>query len=156
MAKRIIVFAVCLLLSAVSVCAKQNVYEKLDSVEVIMGYGNFKVTFGLSKDGVEILPAEYEMAICQEIGLIAFYKDRDLLLYDTEGNLILSHYLDFDTNHRTSAVFERINLRDGGVYYELVVHYFDSSWGGQSIGTFCYRKGHLYQVKIIKELTLIK
>lgn len=153
--RRIIIFAVCCMLSAVSACA-QEVFEKVDSVEITARIDTRNILFGLSLNGREILPTDYEMVRCKDIGLIAFYKDSELYLYDTEGTLITRQDLDFEVDHRTSVSFDCIHSRDLQTYYELSVYYFDNNWGSQVIGTYCKKKGHLYKVKVIREFTLIK
>ena len=154
--KKIILSAVCIMLSASVNAQKSACFEQLDSVEVTMSAFNRDVLFGLSKSGKEILPAEYEMELCRELGLIAFYSGRDLFLYDTDGELILAQELDFEVDHRSTVSFEQIRDRNDQSYYELVVYYFDCDWGAQVIGAFSQRRGHLYKVKITKEFFLIK
>lgn len=150
------------MLAAVNVCAQREVreieYLDYDSVQVVAkaGESRYRLLFGLAKNDEQVLPIEYDLVTCRDIGLLAFFKDSELYLYTKEGDFVLRQELDFAVDHRAEVAFERVNYRNNETLYELVAYYFDSRWGGQSIGTFCRRDGHLYKVKIIKEYTLVK
>ena len=157
--KKILISAVCFVLSAVSVCAQREIaYLNYDSVEVVAtaAEGRHRLLFGLTKNDEQILPIEYELVTCRDLGLLAFFKGEELYLYSKEGDLVLHKRLDFVVDHRSEVVFERIRERNGEALYELIVQYFDSNWGSQSLGIFCRRANHLYRVKITREYTLLK
>ena len=159
--KKFLFLAVCFVLSTVNVCAqRQRTFDYLDydSVKVVAktADGRHRLLFGLTKNEEQLLPIEYELVTCRDLGLLAFFKGEELYLYSKEGNLVLRQELDFVADHRTDVAFEKTNYRNNETLYELVVYYFDSGWGGQSIGTFCRQDKRLYKVKITKEYTLIE
>jgi hypothetical protein len=159
--KKVIILAVCCLLSALSVSAQRTAmcYVR-DSVKIIAedsyNINGQRFTYGLYKDEEMILPVAYDMVEESSVRLFAFFKDMEILVYDTNGNLVDKAALDFAIDHRSVVVFEVINGRRGENVYELVVYFNDNSWAFQSIGTYCRRKGHLYKVKISTEYELIE
>lgn len=160
MVKKFFIFAVCIMLSATSISAQRTTFIEYGNVEISVAdaprgdYSRFK--FGLCKDGKEILPAVYNIAEGYPVELFAFFKDTEILVYDTDGNLVDEAVLDFPVDHRTAADFEMIGSRLGENIYELVVYYNDNDWIYQSVGAYCRKGEHLYKVRITKEFTLIE
>lgn len=144
--KSIIVFAVCFMLSAVSVSAtKKTTGVKYGSVELVCDAN--QAHFGLSKNGKELLPARYEYTYNKEVGMFAFYAGDELYLYDTAGKQIAHERIDFPIDKDASVDFEAVKDRTDVPCFELRAYFFNSSWGSQSFGTFFNKGGHIYRIK---------
>lgn len=147
--KRIIISVICLMLFAANLSAEQ----KTESVK----YGQVVVTcvsdndhnalFGLSKNGKVLLPVRYGCVYNAEVGLLAFYADHDLYLYDTAGKVIAHEQLDFPIDKDASVEFEPVKDRVDVPSFELRAYYFNNSWGAQTFGTFYSKGEHIYRIK---------
>ncbi len=161
MVKRIIILAVCFMLSAVAASAQRDkFFIERDSVKIAVKDAprseHQRFLYGLYKDGKELLPMVYDMVEERSVKLMAFFKDTEILVYDTDGTLVDKAVLEFPIDRHSFVRFEEIDGRRGISAYELVVYYNDNDWIYQPIGTY-YRKGrHLYRVIITTELELIK
>ena len=160
MVKKIFVFAVCFMLSAVSVSAQHITYIKRDSVEIAVkdapSFEHQRLVYGLYKDKKEVLPVVYDMIEERSVKLMAFFKDTELLVYDTDGSLIDKAVLEFPIDRHSVVQFEKIDSRRSEKMYELVIYYNDNDWIFQPIGTYCRNDHHLYRVIITMEAELIK
>ena len=156
----IIMLMVCACFSVASAGVPQDVcFIHYDSVDVAYITNEETETprllYGLYKDGQQILPVCYEMSLNQKIGLIAFYKDTELILYDMSGNVIFEYELDFPIDKHSVVQFEVTEKRRGEAYYDLVVYFFVNDWVFQVLDTFMRREKNLYRVKIIQETELL-
>jgi hypothetical protein len=161
MVKRIIVLAVCFMLSVVAACAQRDiVYIERDSVEIALknapSFETQRYVYGLYKNKKEILPVVYDMVEERSAELLAFFKDTEILVYDTSGSLVDRAVLEYPIDRHVVVKFEQIDGRRCERMYELVIYYNDNDWIYQPIGTY-YRKGrHLYKVFITTEFELVK
>ncbi len=151
MKKIIFMLSVCFMLAATGAYAQKKVqHTKCGQVDIACKENQADderhMVYGLYKDGVEILPIDYEMVLEENIQLAAFYKGDEIMLYDFNGRLIDYARLDFPLDHRSFVAFERIDARRNQTYYELMVYFSDNDWAFESLGTY-YRKGNrLYRV----------
>ncbi|MBR6355899.1 MAG: hypothetical protein IKR92_03485 [Alphaproteobacteria bacterium] len=147
--KKIIISVMCLMLFATNISAEQK--------EKSVKYGDVELTcvsddvhnefFGLSKNGRTLLPVRYGCVYNEEVGLLVFFADRDLYLYDMKGKKIAHEQLDFPVDKDASVEFEPVKERADVPCFELRAYYFNNSWGAQTFGTFYSKGGHIYRIK---------
>lgn len=161
MVKKMIILAVCFMLSAVAACAQRDItFIKRDSVEIVMkdapSFEHQRFVYGLYKGKKELLPMAYDMVENYPARLLVFFKDTQMLVYDTNGNLIDKTVLEYPIDRHSTVEFEEIDTQRGEKLYELMVYYNDNSWIYQPIGVYCRKGNHLYKVRITMEYELIK
>ncbi len=161
MVKKMIILAVCFMLSAVTAGAQRGITKiERDSVEIVMkdapSFEHQRFVYGLYKDKQELLPMVYDMVEERSVKLMAFFKDTEILVYDTDGTLVDKAVLEFPIDRHSVVKFEEIDSRRGENMYELVIYYNDNDWIFQPIGTYCRNDYHLYRIIITMEAELIK
>ena len=142
--KKIICLAVCLLLTASFSFAQKN---QIELVVHQKGTVFCNLSYGLSKNGEEILPARYECLFCEDVKLFVFYDIHNLYIYDINGKKVLHQEFDLPLDKEASVEFEPVRERVDAQCYELRVYFFNSSWGSEAVGTFFYKDGHTYQIE---------
>lgn len=102
--------------------------------------------YGLKKKGKKLLPVRYNVAICKELQIMAFYAGHELYLYDSTGKLLDYQYVEFKFDKDAYVDFEPIKARADVPCYELTAYYFSNSWVYDRFGIYYNLGGHLYRI----------
>jgi hypothetical protein len=138
-------------------------YKKCGNCEIIVSHytnwlGADETTYGLAKNGVEILSPDYEVFYDEKLHLLVFRGcasevagQYQIMLFSADSGKCLYSGRYFAKSY--GDVVPWMTFENKGKYSEAVIHYYSSNCGDRkaiatkTVGSFFRKDGKLYQVK---------